>query len=82
VAIGVSGNLFSVMDNLVWGGLNADDEDKKCWRCGYKVSGSICAMCGAVNKLAEDDLNSRFQYLVPDIRMWLNDHRKKAPLVG
>ena len=26
---------------------------KKCWRCGFKiVNGSICPMCGAVNKLA------------------------------
>lgn len=29
------------------------EECKSCWRCGFKFSsGSICPMCGAVNKLA------------------------------
>lgn len=32
-------------------GENKEDDPKTCWRCGYKItSGSICAMCGAVNK--------------------------------
>jgi hypothetical protein len=30
--------------------VNTEDEDKTCWKCGYNVSGSICPMCGAVNK--------------------------------
>ena len=29
------------------------EERKKCWRCGFEIpNGSICPMCGAVNKLA------------------------------
>jgi hypothetical protein len=28
-----------------------EEEVKTCWRCGYKItSGSVCSMCGAVNK--------------------------------
>ena len=30
------------------------EEGNTCWRCGYNfATGSICPMCGAVNKLAE-----------------------------
>jgi hypothetical protein len=29
-----------------------DNEAKKCWRCGFQIpSGSICPICGAVNKV-------------------------------
>src|SRR5271167_3166709 len=32
------------------------EEGKKCWRCGFKIpNGSICPMCGAVNKLAVNE---------------------------
>ena len=30
---------------------DSDDEDKECWRCGHHIStGSVCLVCGAVNK--------------------------------
>lgn len=35
----------------------SSEEDKKCWRCGYKIlSGSICAMCGSVNESSQKEL--------------------------
>ena len=45
------------MDAEQFSGVNTEDGDKACWKCGYNVSGSICPMCGAVNKtdLAELD---------------------------
>jgi hypothetical protein len=65
------------MDDASWSGRKADNDDKTCWRCGYKVSGSICAMCGAVNKAAEGDLKNEYEVPIPVIYPWLNDRRKK-----
>jgi hypothetical protein len=32
-------------------GENREDDPKTCWKCGYKIaSGSVCPMCGSVNK--------------------------------
>jgi len=55
--------------------LIAEGDDKTCWRCGYKVSGSICAMCGAVNKTTKSNL-SQVPFLDPPAE--LIDSRAKT----
>lgn len=45
-----SQSIDPVMDGERFSRANNEDEHKTCWKCGYNVSGSICPMCGAVNK--------------------------------
>jgi hypothetical protein len=78
----VPASLALVMDDVSWSGRKADNDDKTCWRCGYKVSGSICAMCGAVNRAAEDDLHNEYEVPTPVICARLNDRRKKRGFFG
>lgn len=37
----------------------SNDDATKCWRCGYEIpTGSLCLICGTVNKSARRKVNS------------------------
>lgn len=60
-----------IMTGMLFVKISLIEEGKTCWRCGYNFpTGSICPMCGAVNKFAVNlpmGKEGFVRELIPDI---------------